>query len=76
MRTAPKNQRGSIVEEGEAYSCIEHSRHVGSEQEAGGHQTRKVTGQWRRMGVSRDASLSVYSIPADTNFTRCDGPPG
>lgn len=26
-----KNERGSIVEEGEAYSCIEHSRHVGSQ---------------------------------------------
>lgn len=26
-----KNERGSIVEEGEPYSCIEHSRHVGSQ---------------------------------------------
>lgn len=50
-----KRKRQHPVEEGEPYSCIEHSRHIGRYP-----VDTKVTNQWRRGGRSRRI-LFIYN---------------
>lgn len=58
-----KRKRQHPVEEGEPYSCIEHSRHIGRYP-----VDTKVTNQWRRGGRSRRGISLFFMKNADRYF--------